>query len=66
MGGNGSTYMEMEILKVNNGDFEGVVSGSNKYENKINHIEISNDRMQTPDDPLTEGGKRFYDRNWGS
>ena len=40
---NEATYMGMEILKVGNNDFEGVVSDPNGYEGKINHIGISHE-----------------------
>ena len=40
--------------EINDSDFSGVVSDSNKYEGRINHIEISHERTRTPEEPLTE------------
>ena len=54
MGGNGATYIGMEIMGVKNEDFDGVVLDSNKYENKISQIEIPRDRMITPNELLKE------------
>ena len=64
-GGNEAAYLGMEIMKVKNEDFEGVVLDSNKYESKINHIGISHDRMITTNEILTESDKQFYGRSWG-
>ena len=41
-------------MRVKNEDFEGEALCSNKYENKINRIEIPRDRMITPNELLTE------------
>ena len=54
MGGNEAIYLGMEIPKVNNDDSDGIVSGSDKYEEKINHIEIPHARTRTPKEPLAE------------
>ena len=42
---NEATYLGMEISKIKNGDFEGIVLDPNGYEDKINHIEIPHERM---------------------
>ena len=44
------------ISKVNSADFNGIDVGSNKYEDKINTIEISHARTRTPNVPLGESG----------
>ena len=51
---NEATYVRMEISKVNNEDFDGIVVGSDKYEGEINHIEIPHVRTRTPSESLAE------------
>ena len=44
----------MEISKVNSEDPDGIVAGSNKYEEEIHTIEIPQARTRTPNEPLAE------------
>ena len=37
---NEETYLGMRISKVNNGNSDGAISDSDKYEDRVNHIEI--------------------------
>ena len=43
----------MKIEKIDTPDFKGVILDSNNYEDKINHIEISQARSKQKDDFLT-------------
>ena len=44
----------MGILKIENDGFDGIVLDSNGYEDKINHIAISHERMMAIGEILTE------------
>ena len=52
-GENDATYLGMRALRQNE-DSEWVVLDPNGYEDKINHIGISHERMMNPDEILTE------------
>ena len=53
MGGNKSTYLGMGIGKVSDSDYEGIMSGSNNYEGKIDIIEIPRGVSKEMPDDLT-------------
>ena len=53
-GGNGSTYFLMGVAKTNNDELGGIITDSNNYAGKVNHIEISHERARRPSEPLTE------------
>ena len=53
---NEATYGGMKISKINDNDFSGLILDSDKYGDKINHIEISHGRTRTPEEPITEAG----------
>ena len=50
---NKATYLGMKIEKIDTPDFKGVILDSNNYEDKINHIEISQARSKQKGDFLT-------------
>ena len=52
--GNEATYLGMKTPMANDGDFEGAVLDSDKYENEINQIEIPHERTMEPGEILTE------------
>ena len=44
----------MNITKINNEEFGGIIPDSDNYEDEINHIGISRERARQPNEPLTE------------
>ena len=49
--------MGVGISKVPREDSDGAISDSDKYEDEINHIGISNARTRAPNEPLTGAGQ---------
>ena len=55
--GNEATFPGVKISKVSRADSDGIILGPDKYEDQINHIEISHARTRTPKEPLTGAAK---------
>ena len=60
---NKATYLGIEIEKVSNAEFGGIILDSANYEGEINHIGISHERTRHPDEALTEADHAICDRN---
>ena len=57
---NESTYLGMKISKAHNENFDGAISGPNKYDEEVNHIGIPHDRTRASGEPLAEAGLSIF------